>query len=48
MTALASEGIKSELELLNHDVNSYDVGEDWLVANYKNVIISFPTWNVKS
>ncbi|MAL86854.1 MAG: flavodoxin [Opitutae bacterium] len=47
MTALASEGIKSELELLNHDVNSYDVRDGiGSLPNYKNVIIGCPTWNV--
>ena len=47
MTAMASEGIKSELELLNHEVDSYDVRDGIeSLSSYKNVIIGSPTWNV--
>ena len=47
MTAMASEGIKSELELLNHEVDSYDVRDGIeSLSSYKNVIICSPTWNV--
>lgn len=48
MTSLASEGIQEEIQNFGHEIDSFDIGSSGLtpIAEYKNVIIGCPTWNI--
>ena len=48
MTSIAAIEIKKEFEKLGHEIDSFDIAKSGLspIADYKNIIVGCPTWNV--